>query len=446
MSSITKPGSNAAAKFRQSQTLGHWLPKDRAVIRQWVNSKVKQANSANASLSPNIQKFSDFVTSNTVLNGLATRMFTEVPAKYIDDPTGQPQIRDFPTFINTLNTILVTGPEFYYKPDDPDAMGLIGFPINAILDWPMGTQSGYAFWYLPEVNQMFEPILADFTSFLGSSASQKLLAASTGGWVSQQAQTLLATKGDDGGTAYTFTQLYNCPNPSDSEYLGFQNWDQFFTREFNDNMRPVEVPNENNFLNNSCESAPLQYQKNVLAQDTFWLKGQPYSLSNMLNFNDQYVNQFVGGSVYQAFLSALSYHRWRSPVNGTVVDIFKVPGTYYSENNFQGFDPSAPNNSQPYISSVATRGIIYIQAEEPIGLMAIVYIGMAEVSSCEFTVQKNQVIQKGQELGMFHFGGSSHCMVFRPGLELVFNTPRPGDQTNLPVNSALALVQATGSR
>jgi phosphatidylserine decarboxylase len=41
---------------------------------------------------------------------------------------------------------------------------------------------------------------------------------------------------------------------------------------------------------------------------------------------------------------------------------------------------------------VTTRGIIYIQANEPIGLMAIVYIGMAEVSSYEFTVTKGQTI------------------------------------------------------
>ncbi|KAJ0276863.1 hypothetical protein CBS470a_010570 [Colletotrichum nupharicola] len=161
---------------------------------------------------------------------------------------------------------------------------------------------------------------------------------------------------------------------------------------------------------------------------------------------------FVGGTVYQAFLSAKSYHRWHAPVSGKVVNIEQVPGTYYAENYFEGLegnpndpDPAAPNYSQPYISAVATRGIIYIEAENSkIGLMAIVFIGMAEVSSCEFTVKPGDAIQQGQRIGMFHFGGSSHCMVFRPGVEMTFEPP-PKDwnmetEKNNKVNSLLAKI------
>ncbi len=32
--------------------------------------------------------------------------------------------------------------------------------------------------------------------------------------------------------------------------------------------------------------------------------------------NDPLVDKFVGGTIYQAFLSALSYHRWHAPVSG----------------------------------------------------------------------------------------------------------------------------------
>jgi phosphatidylserine decarboxylase len=31
---------------------------------------------------------------------------------------------------------------------------------------------------------------------------------------------------------------------------------------------------------------------------------------------------FVGGTVYQAFLSALFYHRWHAPVDGVIEDIY----------------------------------------------------------------------------------------------------------------------------
>ena len=51
-------------------------------------------------------------------------------------------------------------------------------------------------------------------------------------------------------------------------------------------------------------------------------------------------------------------------------------------------------------------------------LMAIVMIGMAEVSSIEFDPLSN--FTKGQEIGRFHFGGSTHCLGFRPGVDLTF--------------------------
>lgn len=234
-------------------------------------------------------------------------------------------------------------------------------------------------------------------------------------------------------------------------------------REFRDGIRPVEAPDKGPFnmqfpepslvIVSACESAPLQVQKDVKLVDMFFLKGQPYSLVNMLNANMAMAQQFVGGTVYQAFLSAMSYHRWHAPVSGTVRWIEMVAGTYYSENWFEGLagvqdaqqpDPAAPNFSQPYISALATRGIVYMEADNrQIGLMAIMFIGMAEVSSCEFTVEVGQRVNKGQQLGMFHFGGSSHCMLFRPVVELGFvHDPKDRDmdtEANFAVNSALVV-------
>lgn len=440
--------------FTKTQTPGLWLPRSINTVFQWISQKVQQTAAQDLPMNLNVQAFSDFVNADEKLSILAANMFTEVPLGYHNntDPIGKPQIRDFATFITVLNRIIVTGPEFF-DVDDSDAMGMIGFPINAVLNWPMGTKSGLIFWYIPAVNRKFQPILQDYEAFLASPASKAVLKAPNG-WVGPRAQSLLAGSAILDGPERGFTDIYHCPNSDDHLYLGFESWDQFFTKKFKQGVRPVEQPNNTSILNNSCESAPLQYKQNVKASDVFMLKDQPYSLENMFNFDQLYVEHFKGGSVYQAFLSALSYHRWSSPVNGKVFDIVNIPGTYYSQSPSQGFpnpDPCATLDSQPYLSSVATRGIIYIQAEGPIGLMAIVYIGMAEVSSCEFTVTKGQTISKGDELGMFHFGGSSYCMVFGPGVKLAFKE-RPGEpqengtwdwstKDNLPLNSALAAVE-----
>ena len=111
-----------------------------------------------------------------------------------------------------------------------------------------------------------------------------------------------------------------------------------------------------------------------------------------------------------------------------------------------GFDPAGPNDSQGYISEVATRALIFIEADNPrIGLMCIVMIGMAEVSSCDVQAYEGQHLTKGQPLGTFHFGGSSHCILFRNGVDITFDLPKdnpPGlNAYNLFVNSQLATVK-----
>jgi phosphatidylserine decarboxylase len=36
-------------------------------------------------------------------------------------------------------------------------------------------------------------------------------------------------------------------------------------------------------------------------------------------------SRFIGGTIYQAFLSSVSYHRWHAPVSGRVVKIKVIP-------------------------------------------------------------------------------------------------------------------------
>jgi phosphatidylserine decarboxylase len=97
--------------------------------------------------------------------------------------------------------------------------------------------------------------------------------------------------------------------------------------------------------------------------------------------------------------------------------IHQVEGSYYAEASSEGFDPAGPNNSQGYIAHVATRALIFIEADEPaIGLVCLMPVGMAEVSSCALSVKEGQRVKKGDEIGFFQFGGSTHCLVFRRGV------------------------------
>ena len=435
---------------------GHWLPADHAKVRGWVDRLLERKRPFEEKpLDPVLQNFKDFIDREPLVRRMATEMFKEIPVTppYYKNPRKfNPQIGNYDMMFECINIILNEGPQ-WYRSDNPDIMGLIGFPINAILDWPMGTISGYQCFTTQSVNVHWKAVLDRWTSFLTSRQSLSVLDPGTG-WLSADALQMLATKGNDGVDNYTFPELYQC-DPT-APYYGFQSWDDFFTRKFRDAIRPISSPDgsvgSSTVIVNACESTPCFRKENVQFQDNFWLKSQPYSLADMLNGREK-ASPFEGGQVYQAFLSALSYHRWHAPVSGTVMSVENVAGTYYSQNYYEGFanivdgeprpDPNAPNKSQPYIAQVAARGIITIQADnEKVGLMAVVFIGMCEVSSCEFFVEPGDRINKGDCIGTFHFGGSSHCLVFRPETKLKFDDPGPYDNedNNKKVNSFLALV------
>jgi len=99
---------------------------------------------------------------------------------------------------------------------------------------------------------------------------------------------------------------------------------------------------------------------------------------------------------------------------------------------------------QGYLIEVATRAIMFIEADNPyIGLMCFMAIEILEVSSCEITVKEGQYIKKGQKIGTFHFGGSSHCLIFQPGVELEFDfhSEESGFNANsIKINSRIATV------
>jgi phosphatidylserine decarboxylase len=309
-------------------------------------------------------------------------------------------------------------------------------PMCAILDWTMGTPAGFAAFRDPRINAMLEKILNAWCEFLDSAASLYVLNDSPSGWKCAAAQRAIGIE-----------QFEHDPRDA---HWGFRSWNDFFTRRFKEDARPLASPDDDNVIVNACESTPYRLATGVKRRDRFWIKSQPYSLQDMLA-NDDSVDQFVGGTVYQAYLSAMNYHRWHSPVAGTIVRAFRRRGTYFSEVVSEDWDAIPPPVSQSYLTHVAVRAIILIDADNPvIGLVAVVAVGMDEVSSCMLgdNVKPGYHVAKGEELGYFQFGGSTHCLVFRPGAIADFTlaaVPRLHDP-NAPlvlVRSKLATANTT---
>ncbi|EOA81480.1 uncharacterized protein SETTUDRAFT_35314 [Exserohilum turcica Et28A] len=433
----------------QVHRTGSWLPSDHRVHKKWLSGIIERVENNPKELHPVLQEFKDLIENNTRIYIFVNSMFEEVPTKkpYNNDPTGHKQVRDYHHMLELFNHILTTAPEWN---DHEYSVGVVGTPFNAILDWPMGTPSGFAFFLDPEVNKVIKKVLNAWAEFLASPASAYVLGNDKIGWLSDHGSHDLELTANVGPTSYSFDELYEC-DPT-KEHHGYKSWDDFFTRRFREDKRPVASPDDDSVIANACESKPYKVSQNIAQRDRFWIKGQPYSLMDMLAM-DPLHEQFIGGTVYQAFLSALSYHRWHSPINGIIKKAYLVEGTYFSEPLFEGVgDPSShggissdgENIAQGYITATATRAIIYIQADNPdLGLMCFMGIGMTEVSTCDITVKEGDRVRKGEEIGMFHFGGSTHCLIFRKEVKLEGFPDTQNIEHNVPVRSKLAVVKKT---
>lgn len=393
------------------QSFGEWLPQDRGMVADWVNKLIKESTQnmklKNAAaeqgaeqifIHEEVTEFKQTVTKDPVLRLLAEQMIEQGYAYDPQDPTGKPQIHDLDTLFHVIDAIIDTAPE--YMQPDAQGRGLIGFPINAVLDWCMGTQAGYAFFLHEKVNSCLNKILQKWCEFLNSPASTYVLNTGETGWLCAAAVKELA--------------LNEYIIDKETDYFGFTSWNDFFTRQFKPGMRPIDSPDDPYVIVNACESTAYRIADHVEADTKFWLKEQPYSLAYMLNHHE-YTDRFVGGTVYQAFLSATHYHCWHAPVDGIIDDVKLIPGTYYAEINEFPYDDAGPNDSQAYITHVAARAIIMIKADnEDIGMVCFMPVGMSEVSSCDVAVKIGDPVKKGDLLGRFLFGGSTHCLIFEP--------------------------------
>jgi phosphatidylserine decarboxylase len=401
-----------------------WLP-EQGELEEWLAGRSEGLDArADQPLHPAVAEFRDLIDTDPIVRMYLNQMISQIPQ---NRQYGKRHLRSVPQLLRLINDVLSTAPEY--------GESMVMTPLGAILDWTMGTPAGFAAYRDRRINAKLKKILNAWCEFLDSPTSLYVLNDSPTGWMSEAAARTIGIE------QFQY-------DPAD-EHWGFRSWNDFFTRRFKHDARPVAAPDDDAVIVSACESTPYGLSVDVQRQDRFWIKSQPYSLQEMLAA-DEAVDAFVGGTVYQAFLSATDYHRWHSPVAGTIVRAFRVDGTYYSEADSQGEGAVEPTNSQSYLAHVATRAIILIEADNPaIGLMAVVQVGMSDVSSCVIRpdLGPGSHLAKGDELGHFQFGGSTYCLVFRPGVIADFTVaaipqPHNTEPPLVQVRSRLATVHA----
>lgn len=403
---------------------GRWLP-DQDALEAWLEGLAGEvaARGEAGFRHPVMEEFRALIDRDPVVRMELAEMIAQVP--HDRKRYRKRRVASLDQLLGLIDEVIGRAPEY-------NETGLVGVPLNAVLDWCMGTPAGFAAFRHEPVNAMFRKILRAWCDFLSGPESLAVINDSPHGWKCASAR--------------ESTMIDQFAIDEADPHWGFRSWNDYFTRRFKPGQRPVAAPDDPKVIISACESTPYAIKADVKRTDEFWVKEQPYSLADMLA-HDPSVDEFVGGTVYQAFLDAHSYHRWHSPVAGTVRRAYVVEGTYYSEAESEGEDPEGPKKSQGYLAHVAARALIFIEADDPtIGLVCFIPVGMVDVSSCIIgpDIREGVRVAKGDELGYFQFGGSTYCLVFRPGAIAGFTlnalpAPAHADAPLVLVNSRIAL-------
>lgn len=349
-----------------------------SVYRMWVNSMIEQANAYVAGLDP------------------ATR-------REIAGDGDALWIEGYDAFFEILNEIISTSPAF-------NTTAMVGTPMNGLLAVAMATEAGLALFHDTTFNEQFRQVLDAWNSFLKSPASlDKLDIAEPekpGSWISHAAW-----------NAGVWDQMVHDPQRPG---YGYDSWNAFFIRQFIPNARPFHGDPATD-INIGCETTPWQYEPAVDFERRFWIKDVNYSLLDLFAGQEQWARHFEGGPLYQGFLSATHYHRWRAPLDGRIVRSWVQPGTYFAQRPGQGEDAGTweGTESQPYLGHVAARAV-FVFEHPRCGYVALLCIGMVEVSTCviepAYLVGPGDApvpVRRDAEIGHFEFGGSTHAMIFQ---------------------------------
>ena len=202
---------------------------------------------------------------------------------------------------------------------------------------------------------------------------------------------------------------------------GYFTFNQFFARHVKPGMRPIAGLGDDHALVSPADSTFVGWwqiserSKIYVEKNTLDIKGIQWSIHQLLE-GSAYADRFRGGIFTHSFLNTFDYHRWHSPVQGRILEARVIQGQTFMEIGVKSaiVDGKTQNvldaRDGTGYQFVQTRGLVVI--DSPIGLVACLPMGMAQVSSVVITAEAGQTLHKGEELGYFQFGGSDFVMVF----------------------------------
>ena len=345
-----------------------------------------------------IQALKTTVYDSEELLALVDKMYENVPTDYAEYCPG-----DFDAMITYLKVVVMIPPTFLIG-----AANYIGVPITTVVLCFLHTQEGRKFFANPKVNENMRTIVNVYAEVLNSSDSISVFNDGRYGWKSTCAKRLVKYEEFHGG---------------------FKSFNDFFTRDIKDVKTKRPLDNGDYVLTAPGDVALSYHAMNVDFNNSLYMKNEKYSLLQIFNNEPSVAQPFVGGAILQVYFSASKYHCYHAPISGEIIYAEKVPGIIYAidevnaakNNDLIGGKSVSPQekldlwlelgqngiiDTELYLAHVATRCIFVI--DSPIlGKVGMVFVGMTEISSCTMIKAKGEIVEKGEKLGNFQFGGSS---------------------------------------
>lgn len=183
----------------------------------------------------------------------------------------------------------------------------------------------------------------------------------------------------------------------------FKTFNEFFWRGLKSTARPIVAGERVAAL--PADGRHLAFP-DVDAADGFYVKGAKFTLAELLG-DEALAAQFAGGSMLISRLCPVDYHRFHFPVAGVPGEPRLINGWLYS------VSPVALRRNIRYL--VENKRVVTLLRSPQFGTVAMIEVGATNVGTIKQTHVPDRAVAKGEEKGVFKFGGSCVITLFERG-------------------------------
>jgi len=183
----------------------------------------------------------------------------------------------------------------------------------------------------------------------------------------------------------------------------FKSFNEFFYRALTPESRPIAEGERTAVL--PADGRHLAFP-NVDEAEGFYVKGSKFTMRELLD-DDELAAKFAGGSMLISRLCPVDYHRFHFPVSGLPTVPKLINGHLYS------VSPIALRKNIRYL--VENKRMLTLIDSPEFGSVAMLEVGATNVGSIKQTFVEERLLEKGEEKGLFKFGGSCVITLFQRG-------------------------------